>query len=223
MIRECEEHGYFRNERCPYCGEEGKFIMSDFEVEKIGRTLAAILRHGKFGLDMDAQGNVSLKDVMAKIRERNPRMNWLRARHIEALVETDPKGRYVISNGKIRATYGHTIPLDIRLDCEDIPDELFYPATPEEAELILESGIFPSDRAMVHLSRGYRDAVRAGSVRTEDPVILVIDTGVCMELGSDIGRAAKTVYLCRSVPADAIDIADPEDWDSEEEDRKSVV
>ena len=218
MIRECEEHGYFRNERCPYCGEEGKFIMSDFEVEKIGRTLAAILRHGKFGLDMDAQGNVSLKDVMAKIRERNPRMNWLRARHIEALVETDPKGRYVISNGKIRATYGHTIPLDIRLDCEDIPDELFYPATPEEAEIILESGIFPSDRAMVHLSRGYRDAVRAGSVRTEDPVILVIDTGVCMELGSDIGRAAKTVYLCRSVPADAIDIADPEDWDSDEED-----
>ena len=218
MIRECEEHGYFRNERCPYCGEEGKFIMSDFEVEKIGRTLAAILRHGKFGLDMDAQGNVSLKDVMAKIRERNPRMNWLRARHIEALVETDPKGRYVISNGKIRATYGHTIPLDIRLDCEDIPDELFYPASPEEAEIILESGIFPSDRAMVHLSRGYRDAVRAGSVRTEDPVILVIDTGVCMELGSDIGRAAKTVYLCRSVPADAIDIADPEDWDSEEED-----
>lgn len=218
MIRECEEHGYFRNERCPYCGEEGKFIMSDFEVEKIGRTLAAILRHGKFGLDMDAQGNVSLKDVMAKIRERNPRMNWLRARHIEALVETDPKGRYVISNGKIRATYGHTIPLDIRLDCEDIPDELFYPATPEEAEIILESGIFPSDRAMVHLSRGYRDAVRAGSVRTEDPVILMIDTGVCMELGSDIGRAAKTVYLCRSVPADAIDIADPEDWDSDEED-----
>ncbi len=218
MIRECEEHGYFRSERCPYCGDEGKFIMSDFEVEKIGRTLAAILRHGKFGLEMDPQGNVSLKEVMAKIRERNPRMNWLRARHIEALVETDPKGRYVVSNGKIRATYGHTIPLDIRLDCENIPDELFYPATPEEAELILESGIFPSDRAMVHLSLTYRDALRAGSVRTEDPVILVIDTGVCMELGSDIGRAAKTVYLCRSVPADAIDIADPEDWDTEEED-----
>ena len=218
MIRECEEHGYFRDERCPYCGEEGKFIMSDYEVEKIGRTLAAILRHGKFGLEMDAQGNVGLRDVMAKIRERNPRMNWLRSRHIEALADTDPKGRYVISGGKIRATYGHTIPLDIRLDCENIPDELFYPATQEEAELILESGIFPSDRAMVHLSLTYRDALRAGSVRTEDPVILVIDTGVCMELGSDIGRAARTVYLCKSVPADAIDIADPEDWDTEEED-----
>ena len=177
----------------------------------------ATVEHGKFGLEMDSQGNVSLRDVMAKIRERNPRMNWLRSRHIEALVETDPKGRYVISGGRIRATYGHTIPLDIRLDCENIPDELFYPATQEEAELILESGIFPSDRAMVHLSLTYRDALRAGSVRTEDPVILVIDTGVCMELGSDIGRAARTVYLCRSVPADAIDIADPEDWDTGED------
>ncbi len=217
MIRECEEHGYFRYERCPVCGEEGKFIMSDYEVEKIGRTLAAILRHGKFGLPMDSRGNVAVRDVLAKIRDRNPRMNWLRTRHLEALVDTDPKGRYVISGGDIRATYGHTIPLDIRLDCENIPDELFYPATQEEAELLLESGIYPADRAMVHLSRSYRDALRAGSVRTEDPVILVIDTGVCMDLGSDIGRAARTVYLCKSVPSDAIDIADPEDWDTGED------
>ena len=218
MIRECEEHGYFRDEHCPICGEEGKFIMSDYEVEKIGRTLAAILRHGKFGLEMDSSGNMDLRDVVSKIRERNPRMNWLRSRQIEALVETDPKGRYVISGGKIRATYGHTIPLDIKLDCENIPDELFYPATGEEAEITLESGIFPADRAMVHLSRTYRDAFRAGSVRTDDPLVLVIDTGVCMELGSEIGRAAKTVYLCRSVPSDAIDLADPEDWDTEGED-----
>lgn len=66
---------------------------------------------------------------------------------------------------------------------------------------------------MVHLSLTYRDALRAGSVRMEDPEILVIDTGVCIEMGSDIGRAARTVFLCRNVPSDAIDVADPEDWD----------
>ncbi len=220
MIRECEEHGYFRSEHCPYCGEEGKFLMSDYEVEKVGRTLAGILRHGKFDLEMDPQGYVSMRDVMNKVRERNPRMNWLRSRHIEALVETDPKGRYTISAGKIRATYGHTIPLEIRLDCENIPDELFYPATPEESELLLESGLFPSDRAMVHLSLTYRDALRAGSVRVDDPVILVIDTGVCMDMGSDIGRAARTVYLCRNVPPEALSIADPEDYESEIEEEE---
>ncbi len=213
MIRECEDHGYFRAERCPFCGEEGKFIMSDKEVERIGRTLAAILRHGKFEPDMDSQGNVPVQQVVALIRSRHPYMNWLRPRHIEALVGTDPRGRYVISNGGIRATYGHTIPLDLRLDCEGIPPELFYPVDPEDADRILADGIFPTDRNMVHLSLTYRDALRAGSVRMEDPEILVIDTGVCMEMGSDIGKAARTVFLCRNVPSDAIDVADPEDWD----------
>ena len=46
MINECEEHGYFRRDKCPVCGRNGKFVMSDFEVEKLGRMMAAILRHG---------------------------------------------------------------------------------------------------------------------------------------------------------------------------------
>lgn len=217
MLRECEEHGYFRADVCPFCGEEGKFIMSDREVEMVGRNMAGMLRHGRFGLAMDSQGNVAVRDVLNMIRERNPRMGWIRARHLEALVSTDPKGRYVMSGSKIRATYGHTIPLDIKLDCENIPDELFYPSTLEEVEILLETGIFPSDRAMVHLSLTFADAMRAGSVRADDPVILVIDTGLCMEMGSDIGKAARTVYLCRSVPAEAISVADPDDYEGFEE------
>ncbi len=217
MIRECEEHGYFRDERCPICGEEGKFIMSDKEVERIGRTLAAILRHGKFDPDMDDQGFVSMQEVVALVRGRHTYMNWLRPRHIEALIQTDPKGRYETSGGDIRATYGHTIPLDLNLDNVDIPPELFYPVSPDDVERHLAEGILPTDRNMVHLSLGYRDAVRAGSVRYEEPVILVVDTGMCIEMGSDIGRAAKTVFLCRSVPSDAVDVADPEDWDREAE------
>lgn len=213
MIRECEEHGYFRAERCPYCGDEGKFIMSDKEVERIGRTLAAVLRHGKFDPDMDAQGFVPMRDVVAIIRKRHTYMNWLRARHIEALVETDPKGRYEMAGGSIRATYGHTIELDLRLDNRNIPPELFYPIAPEDEEDILRDGIDPTDRNMVHLSLGYRDAVKAGSVRMDDPEILVVDTGLCIEMGYDIGKAAKTVFLCRHVPSDALDVADPEDWD----------
>ena len=121
---------------------------------------------------------------------------------------------YVLRPDEVRATYGHTIPLDLKLDNEDIPPELFYPVSPEETEDILRDGISPTDRNMVHLSLSFRDAVRAGSVRMDDPEILVIDTGVCIEMGADIGRAARTVFLCKHVPSDAIDIADPEDWDT---------
>lgn len=66
MINECGEHGYFRGEECPVCGACGRdvtFVMKDFEVDKLGRMMAAILRHGKFGLPMDEQGFVDMRDI----------------------------------------------------------------------------------------------------------------------------------------------------------------
>lgn len=216
MIRECEEHGYFRDEFCPICGEEGKFLMSDYEVEKMGRTMAGILRHGKFDLEMDEQGFVDMRDIVTVVKDRNPRMKWLRQHHIEALIETDPKGRYQISGSDVRATYGHTIKLDLRHPTDNIPYVLYYPTTPEECDIILEVGLLPSDRAMVHLSRSFDDAARAGSVRVEDPVILAIDTVGCEEAGIGISRAAKTVFLCDRVPPDFLSVAECPDDDPED-------
>lgn len=215
MMRECEDHGYFRDEYCPICGEEGKFLMSDFEVEKLGRTMAGILRHGKFDLDMDEQGFVDMRDIVAVMKAKNPRMKWLRTHHVEAMVETDPKGRYQISGADVRATYGHTIELSLRLPIDDIPETLYYPTTEEECDIIRESGLFPSDRAMVHLSHSYKDALRAGSVRTDDPIILAVDTAGCIDAGIEIGKAAKTVYLCDQVPSEFLYIAEEEEDDDE--------
>ena len=212
MMRECEEHGYFRDETCPICGEEGKFLMNDFEMEKLGRMMAGILRHGKFDLPMDKQGFVQMRAVIGAIRDHNSRMHWLRPHHVIALVETDPKGRYQIVGDSVRATYGHTLEdLDLQLPTDNIPDELYYPASEEEAEIILEAGLFPSDRAMVHLSLTYQDAYNAGSVRLEDPTILAIDVDKCFDAGFDIGKAGKTVFLCKQVPADCIRIIHEEE------------
>ena len=206
MMRECEDHGYFRDEYCPICGEEGKFIMNDYELEKLGRTLAGILRHGRFELDMDSQGFVRIKDIVSAVKENNHRMHWLRPHHIIALAETDPKGRYQVSGDLVRATYGHTVQLDLKLDTDNIPDELYYPTTEEEVDIILETGILPSDRSMVHLSLSYDDAYRAGTVRVDDPIILAIDTDACFDAGYDIGKAAKTVFLCKQVPPECLRI-----------------
>jgi len=216
MIRECEEHGYYRDEYCPICGEEGKFLMSDYEVERMGRTMAAILRHGKYEPDMDDQGFVDMRDIVAIVRERNPRMKWLRPHHLEAMVETDPKGRYQISGSEVRATYGHTIELSLRLPVDNIPETLYYPVSEEECEAILEEGLFPTDRALVHLSRSFKDAVKAGSMRLDEPIILAIDTVGCIDAGIEIGRAAKTVFLCDQVPSEFISVVE-EDEDEEDQ------
>jgi len=218
MINECEEHGYFRDESCPVCGASGedvKFVMSDFEVEKLGRIMAAVLRHGKFDLEMDPQGFVDMRDIVSVVKEKNPRMKWLRTRHIEALAITDPKGRYQIRNRSVRATYGHTIELDLQLPTDRVPPYLYYPVTEEECDDVLEDGIVPTDRYMVHLSSTYDLAYGAGKVHDYEPVILEIDTALCAEMGHPIGRAAKTVFLVDEVPADCVELAEENDFDDD--------
>ena len=221
MINECEEHGFFRGEYCPVCGakdDDVKFVMSDYEVEKLGRTMAAVLRHGKFGLNMDEQGFVDMRDIVSVVKSKNNRMKWLRSRHIEALAITDPKGRYQIRNHLIRATYGHTIKLDLQLPTTRIPPYLYYPVSDEECDDVLEDGIYPTDRAMVHLSSTYENALSAGKVHDDDPVILEVDTALCAEMGHPVGRAAKTVFLVDEVPADCVEIAEEPEDDYEEDD-----
>jgi putative RNA 2'-phosphotransferase len=202
MLRECGEHGYYRGEACPICGEPGKFLMNEQELEQLGRTLAGVLRHfpERFGLDMDEQGFVNIRDFINALRDGNRRYHWLRPHHIIAIIETDPKGRYQISNDLMRATYGHSLELDLKLPTENIPDHLYYPATPEEADIILETGLRPSDRKMVHLSKTYQDALNAGKVRVESPIILEIDAVGAIGAGNVISQAGRTVFLAHEIP-----------------------
>jgi putative RNA 2'-phosphotransferase len=203
MLRECAEHGYFRGDVCPICGEAGKFLMNDQELEQIGRTMAGVLRHfpEKFGLEMDDQGFISLRDFVNALRNQSRRNHWIRPHHIIAIIETDPKGRYQVSNDMIRATYGHSIELNLRLPTDNIPDKLYYPTTPEEADIVLETGLKPSDRKKVHLSKTFNDALNAGRVRTEAPIILEIDAKAAINSGIVIGQAGKTVFLAPEIPS----------------------
>ncbi|MGD0818571.1 MAG: RNA 2'-phosphotransferase [Methanomassiliicoccales archaeon] len=211
MLRECSEHGYFRGDICPVCGEEGKFLMNEQELEQIGRTMAGVLRHfpEKFGLEMDEQGFINLREFVNALKNQSKRYHWLRPHHIIAIIETDPKGRYQISNDMIRATYGHSIELDLRLPTENIPDSLYYPTTPEEADILLETGLKPSDRKMVHLSKTYNDALSAGKVRTGEPIILEIDAKRAVEEGIVIGQAGRTVFLAPEIPSECLRKAEP--------------
>lgn len=206
MLRECRDHGYFRDEICPLCGQEGKFLMSAEELDRMGRTMAGTLRHfpDKFGLEMDEHGFVDIKDFISSMQNKYYRLKWLRVHHIIAIIETDPKGRYEYRDGRIRATYGHSIDIDLDLPTRGIPDVLFYPTTSEEVDIVIETGLRPSDRKKVHLSKAYDDAMNAGKVRTQDPVILEIDAAAAQSAGVVIQRAGKTVYLTDEVPPEFI-------------------
>ncbi len=121
-----------------------------------------------------------------------------------AIAETDGKGRYEVRDDRIRATYGHTLEIELDLPTENIPEHLYYPVTADEAAIVLEVGLRPSDRRKVHLSKTAADAVAAGKVRTPEPIVLEIDARRARDEGIVIMQAGKTVYLADRIPAELL-------------------
>jgi putative RNA 2'-phosphotransferase len=184
--------------------------MNDNELNSLGRVLAGVLRHfpEKFKLEMDNNGWIVIYGLINAIRSRSNQFHWLRPHHLLALVETDPKGRYQIKDNLIRATYGHSLDVDLDLPTDDIPTNLFYPTTQEEVELLMETGIRPSDRKKVHLSLSYEDAEKAGKVRVPHPIILQVDTIGSINAGNIIMHAGTTVFTTKEVPPEFIKVLD---------------
>ncbi|KAA0009107.1 MAG: RNA 2'-phosphotransferase [Thermoplasmata archaeon] len=203
MLGYCEEHGYYRGKVCPRCNKEGKFIMNDFEVRKLSSIMIGILRHfpQQFGVSLDKHGWGDVEEIAKAISNKIDRFYWVRKRHLIAVALTDEKGRYEVREGKIRARYAHTIDVDLT----DLPkaevETLYYPVTKEEVDIVLEQGIFPTDRKKVHLSSTMEKAMEAGKVRDDSPIILKIDAKKAMEDGIDIRKATEDVYLADKIDA----------------------
>jgi len=209
------------------CNDEGKFIMSDRESGSLGRMLALVLRHApeKFGVEMDINGWVNARELSEAIAKERNRYHWLRGWHFEAIANADEKGRYQVENGMIRATYGHSIELDLDLPTDEIPEVLYYPCSAQDVETLLEFGITAGDRKNVHLSRTIYNAMEAGHVRIERPSILEIDTTRAIADGHVIYRAGTTVFLTDEVPGAYLYQVEDDDpmilemiakWESEE-------
>ncbi|MCK4949287.1 MAG: RNA 2'-phosphotransferase [Thermoplasmata archaeon] len=175
--------------------------------------MAGILRHfpERYGLDMDEQGWVDLRDFVTAVQIRHKKFRFLKPHHVLGIIDTDPKGRYQFLEGKIRATYAHSCDVDLDLPTDDIPEILYFPTTEEECSILLEIGLKPSDRKMVHLSGTLPSAMEAGRVRVNDPVILEVDAEKATDEGVEIGKAGKTVYTTKDVPPDYLRRLSPEE------------
>ncbi|MEE8198191.1 MAG: RNA 2'-phosphotransferase [Thermoplasmata archaeon] len=208
MLKECRSHGFFRGEVCPNCGDQGKFLLNERELNHLGRTMAGILRHfpERYGLEMTRNGWVDLQDLVTALRIRHRNFRFLKSHHLIAIVQTDPKGRYQFDEGRVRATYAHSLELEMDLPTDNIPEVLYYPTTEEEAGILLEIGLKPSDRRWVHLSDTLESAMEAGKVRSDSPVIIEVDVEKAQDAGVEIQKAGKFVYITTEVPPEFLGI-----------------
>ncbi|MDF2955887.1 MAG: 5-formyltetrahydrofolate cyclo-ligase [Candidatus Alkanophagales archaeon MCA70_species_2] len=170
---------------------------------KISKAISYILRH-KPSPKMRKDGFMSLKALLKDLRKRVPYAN---EELIVEVVENDPKGRYELRDGMIRARYGHSIDVQIKLPAADVAT-LYHGTTEDAAAEILREGLKPVGRRKVHLSASVEDAIEVGKRRTDRPVVLRIDAKAALAEGVRIEKATDRVYVADFIPPEFISLLD---------------
>jgi putative RNA 2'-phosphotransferase len=199
MIRQCPSHGFFRGDRCD-CGQAGQLVLEEAKTEQLGRLVAGALRHfpQDLGLEMDSRGWVDLKTLAEVIQRRH---HWTSESLIMALVQSDPKERYEIKEMVIRARYGHSVKIDL-----DHPDNflpvLYYGASEEEADRLLEVGLKSASQRYVHLSTTPEKAWHVGTFRTSNPRVIQADAKAAQQSGVKMMVVNDDIVISEPIPAE---------------------
>jgi putative RNA 2'-phosphotransferase len=203
MIKSCAEHGFFRGESC-HCGASGRVVLDESRTEQLGRLVAGGLRHfpDELDLEMDAQGWVELDRLANAV---NRRRRWANRGLLIALVQSDPKHRYEIRDGKIRARYGHSFPVELDHP-ENRLSKLFYGASEEEADRILEIGLKSASQRYVHLSTTPDKAWNVATFRTSNPKIIQADAEAAQIAGVKMMTVNDDIVISERIPPQYLSI-----------------
>jgi putative RNA 2'-phosphotransferase len=165
---------------------------------KVSKYVSYLLRHDSQGLVMDEEGFVDLDRLVSKVKESFPSVDRV---FLRRLVEESERKRFEIVGNRIRALYGHSVPVFLRLEEDKTVEWLYHGTTTEAAKEILMEGLKPMKRLWVHLSPTKDIAVQVGKRRTSNPVMLVVNCSEARKEGLKFYEVSEQVYLCKFVPA----------------------
>lgn len=206
MIRRCPAHGVFEAEGCPTCEHPGDPLIGGQRRTRVSKFCSGALRHfpEDVGLELDGNGWAPLADL---IEAAERKYEDLAAPEVRAVLALDPKDRFEVDEGRVRATYGHTV--EVELDAEHagpVPDRLFHGTPPRNLDAILEEGLEPRGRREVHLSPDLETAREVALRHGDEAAILAVDALGLIEAGTEVHRRAETVYTCEHVPPEYLEI-----------------
>ena len=203
MIKRCPQHGFFRGELCT-CGSAGQLLLDETKTEQLGRLVAGCLRHfpGDLGLTMDSRGWVDLTKLGQVVTSRH---RWANKELIVALVLSDPKQRYEIRDENVRARYGHSVAVELDHPENRLP-LLYYGASEEEADRILEIGIKSASQRYVHLSTTAEKAWHVATFRTGNPRVIQADAAAAQKSGVKMMTVNDDIVISEMVPSQFLSI-----------------
>jgi putative RNA 2'-phosphotransferase len=190
-------------------GDECILLLDPGKRLRLRKLLSAILRHvpGEAGLKLGPGGWVSIEELAEAIRTRwrNREMyKWVTAEHILAVAVLDPKGRFEVYEGRIRARYGHSVPVSIEYKEDRTISRLFHGTRRDRLAPIFSQGLKPMKRLYVHLSPSIEAACETARRHGGIPVYLEIHAECLRRRGIKVYRASPKVFLAPYVPPECI-------------------
>lgn len=169
------------------------------QPERISRFLSYLLRHRpkEHPLVFDPQGFTDWQAIVELVQERYYDVT---EDEIRAVIIDAQKRRFELREEKVRATYGHSFPVDLGRAAAQPPTMLFYGAAHDLAQAMLRVGLKPRDRQYVHLSISAEEAEAVARRHDPAPAVIVVDAQAAHEEGILLYESGP-IFLAEYIPA----------------------
>lgn len=152
-------------------------------MKNVSRKISYLLRHNPEDLKMDLEGWVSVNDLLDKLK--------ISLNDLEHIVNTNDKKRFAFDKDKIkiRASQGHSnkLKLDIKFNEVQYPKTYYHGTAEINIKSILNNGLTPRTRDMVHLSKDIETAKKVALRHGRRIKILSVD-------GNEMKRDRLKIY-----------------------------
>lgn len=170
---------------------------------ELSREVSYALRHApwEYELELDAEGWVGAEQLLTALRESR-RWQDLALSDLQDMIEASEKKRHALKDGRIRAFYGHTVPMKIQKQPAEPPALLYHGTARRFLPSIFSVGLQPCSRQYVHLSQDTETALQVGRRRDSAPALLIVRAGEAFRRGVRFYLGNEKVWLADSIPAE---------------------
>lgn len=182
----------------------------DPRLVKLSKRMSKVLRHdpARVGIVLDGAGWVPVHELLAALR--------IARADLDEVVANNDKQRFAVERGadgveRIRASQGHSVPVDLGLVAVPPPARLYHGTGASAVPSIRATGLERGGRHHVHLSGDVATALRVGTRRGGRVVVIEVDGAAMARDGYAFYLSANGVWLTDAVPAAYLLIEAPEE------------
>ena len=175
------------------------------DYNELSKEISYALRHApwEYELEMDEEGWVLVDQLIESLRLEK-RWENISVDDLLEMIERSDKKRHEIKKGRIRALYGHSIPMKIIKEEKEPPEFLYHGTARRFLESIEKMGLLPKGRQYVHLSQDIETALSVGMRHDNRPCILVVEARKAYSESIKFYYGNEKVWLADYVPSEYV-------------------